>query len=75
MILLQLLEIRLDNILFRLSMTSTIPQVRQLVNYRHILVNGCIIDILSYRCKLGNIITTRDDQQTTKTNVIREKQS
>ncbi|KAF8028618.1 hypothetical protein BT93_E1298 [Corymbia citriodora subsp. variegata] len=48
-VLLQLLEMHLDNIVFRLSMASTIPQARQLVNHRHILVNGCIVDIPSYR--------------------------
>ncbi|CAN4122258.1 unnamed protein product [Withania somnifera] len=41
-VLLQLLEMRLDNILFRLGMASTIPAARQLVNHRHILVNGRI---------------------------------
>ncbi|DAD49719.1 TPA_asm: hypothetical protein HUJ06_000080 [Nelumbo nucifera] len=41
---------RLDNILFRLGMASTIPGARQLVNHRHILVNGRIVDIPSYRC-------------------------
>jgi len=39
-VLLQLLEMLLDNILFRLGMASTIPRARQLVNHRHILVNG-----------------------------------
>ncbi|KAJ0010018.1 hypothetical protein Pint_33207 [Pistacia integerrima] len=62
LVLLQLLEMRLDNILFRLGMASTIPQARQLVNHRHILVNGRIVDIPSYRCKPRNIITARDDQ-------------
>ena len=41
--LLQLLEMRLDNILFRLGMALTIPGARQLVNHRHILVNGHIV--------------------------------
>ncbi|KAL3648525.1 40S ribosomal protein S4 [Castilleja foliolosa] len=50
-VLLQLLEMRLDNILFRLGMASTIPAARQLVNHRHVLVNGRIVDIPSYRCK------------------------
>ncbi|CAN6801443.1 unnamed protein product [Brassica oleracea] len=50
-VLLQLLEMRLDNILFRLGMALTIPQARQLVNHGHILVNGRIVDIPSYRCK------------------------
>ena len=62
-VLLQLLEMRLDNILFRLGMASTISQARQLVNHRHILVNGRMVDIPSYRCKPRDIITARDDQK------------
>ena len=62
-VLLQLLEMRLDNILFRLGMASTIPGARQLVNHRHILVNGRIVDIPSFRCKPRDIITTKDNQR------------
>ncbi|TYH21705.1 hypothetical protein ES288_A04G066800v1, partial [Gossypium darwinii] len=62
-VLLQLLEMRLDNILFRLGMASTIPQARQLVNHRHILVNGRTVDIPSYRCKPRDIISARDEQK------------
>lgn len=62
-VLLQLLEMRLDNILFRLGMTSTISGARQLVNHRHILVNGRIVDIPSYRCKPQDIITARNEQK------------
>nr|YP_009466631.1 ribosomal protein S4 [Genlisea violacea]AUN28686.1 ribosomal protein S4 [Genlisea violacea] len=62
-VLLQLLEMRLDNILFRLGMTSTIPAARQLVNHRHILVNGRIVDIPSYRCKPQDIITGKDEEK------------
>nr|YP_010888409.1 ribosomal protein S4 [Pedicularis plicata]WJJ68185.1 ribosomal protein S4 [Pedicularis plicata] len=62
-VLLQLLEMRLDNILFRLSMASTIPAARQLVNHRHVLVNGRVVDIPSYRCKSRDIITAKDEQQ------------
>lgn len=61
-VLLQLLEMRLDNVLFRLGMASTIPGARQLVNHRHILVNDRIVDIPSYRCKPQDIITTKDKQ-------------
>ena len=63
LVLLQLLEMRLDNILFRLGMASTIPAARQLVNHRHILVNGHIVDIPSYRCKPRDIITAKDEQK------------
>nr|YP_009138395.1 ribosomal protein S4 [Lathyrus davidii]AIK20613.1 ribosomal protein S4 [Lathyrus davidii] len=62
-VLLQLLEMRLDNILFRLGMAATIPQARQLVNHRHVLVNGRIVDIPSYRCKPEDIITAKDEQK------------
>nr|YP_010622830.1 ribosomal protein S4 [Barringtonia asiatica]WBF92729.1 ribosomal protein S4 [Barringtonia asiatica] len=62
-VLLQLLEMRLDNILFRLGMASTIPGARQLVNHRHILVNDRRVDIPSYRCKPQDIITARDEQK------------
>nr|AGW04746.1 ribosomal protein S4 [Orthosia scoparia] len=62
-VLLQLLEMRLDNILFRLGMASTIPAARQFVNHRHFLVNGHIVDIPSYRCKPGDIITVKDEQK------------
>nr|YP_009478750.1 ribosomal protein S4 [Alseodaphne gracilis]YP_009478831.1 ribosomal protein S4 [Alseodaphne huanglianshanensis]YP_010560777.1 ribosomal protein S4 [Dehaasia hainanensis]AVP74710.1 ribosomal protein S4 [Alseodaphne gracilis]AVP74791.1 ribosomal protein S4 [Alseodaphne huanglianshanensis]QWL23684.1 ribosomal protein S4 [Alseodaphne gracilis]UYW36048.1 ribosomal protein S4 [Dehaasia hainanensis] len=62
-VLLQLLEMRLDNILFRLGMASTISGARQLVNHRHILVNGRVVDIPSYRCKPRDIITARDEQR------------
>nr|YP_009548928.1 ribosomal protein S4 [Myriopteris scabra]AYW15903.1 ribosomal protein S4 [Myriopteris scabra] len=57
---LQLLEMRLDNVIFQLNMASTIPAARQLVSHRHILVNRRIVDIPSYRCKPKDIITIRN---------------
>nr|YP_010214412.1 ribosomal protein S4 [Loranthus lambertianus]UBN08267.1 ribosomal protein S4 [Loranthus lambertianus] len=62
-ILLQLLEMRLDNILFRLGMASTISGARQLVNHGHILINSRIVDIPSYRCKPRDIITAKNEQK------------
>nr|QBE88759.1 ribosomal protein S4 [Hypertelis spergulacea] len=62
-VLLQLLEMRLDNILFRLGMAPTIPAARQLVNHRHILVNGRIVDIPNFRCKPQDTIIAKDDQK------------
>nr|CAQ52710.1 ribosomal protein S4 [Glossadelphus baldwinii] len=59
-VLLQLLEMRLDNVIFRLGMAPTIPGARQLVNHRHILVNDCIVDIPSYRCKPQDFITIKN---------------
>lgn len=57
---LQLLEMRPDNIVFQLGMASTIPAARQLVNHRHIAVNDRMVDIPSYRCKPGDVITLRN---------------
>ncbi|RYQ90495.1 hypothetical protein Ahy_B09g096570 isoform C [Arachis hypogaea] len=44
-------------------MASTIPQARQLVNHKHVLVNGRIVDIPSYRCKPQDIITAKDEHK------------
>nr|APW79558.1 ribosomal protein S4 [Aulacopilum cf. abbreviatum MS1018] len=62
-ILLQLLEMRLDNVIFRLGMAPTIPGARQLVNHKHILVNNRIVNIPSYRCKPQDLITIKDRQK------------
>lgn len=62
-VLLQLLEMRLDNVIFRLGMAPTIPGARQLVNHRHILVNDRIVNIPSYRCKPQDFITIKDRQK------------
>nr|WGN99938.1 ribosomal protein S4 [Dicranella vaginata] len=62
-VLLQLLEMRLDNVIFRLGMAPTIPGARQLVNHRHILVNDQIVNIPSYRCKPQDFITIKDRQE------------
>nr|UPO65727.1 ribosomal protein S4 [Euastrum ansatum] len=59
-VLLQLLEMRLDNIIFRLGMAPTIPAARQLVNHGHVLVNDRVVDIPSYRCKPQDILSIRD---------------
>ena len=58
--LLQLLEMRLDCIVFRLGMAPTIPAARQVVNHGHIVVNGRKVTIPSYECKVGDIITVRN---------------
>jgi small subunit ribosomal protein S4 len=57
--LLQLLEMRLDNTVFRLGMARTIPAARQLVSHGHIAVNGKIVNIPSYGCKPTNLISVR----------------
>ena len=58
--LLQLLEMRLDNTVFRLGMAGTIPGARQLVGHGHITVNGKVVDIPSYQCRPGDVIGVRD---------------
>ena len=56
-ILLQLLETRLDNIVYRLGMAKTRAAARQLVNHGHILVNGKKVDIPSYQVRAGEVVS------------------
>lgn len=60
LILLQILEMRLDNTIFRMGISPTIPAARQLVNHRHITVNNQIISICSYQCKPGDVIKIKN---------------
>ncbi len=60
LVLLQLLEMRLDNTVFRLAMAPTIPAARQLVNHGHVTVNGRNVDIASYQCRSGDVIAVRN---------------
>ena len=57
--LLELLERRLDNVVFRTGFAPTIPAARQLVNHGHITVNGRRVDIASYRVSAGDVIRPR----------------
>lgn len=63
-ILLQILETRLDNVLFRLGFASTIPAARQLINHGHIFINSKRIDIPSYLCKENDVISVKDSSRT-----------
>jgi small subunit ribosomal protein S4 len=65
-VLLQLLEMRLDNTVFRLGMASTIPAARQLVNHGHVTVNGRVVDIPSYNCRPGDVVAVRDTERSRK---------
>ncbi len=56
-ILLRLLEQRLDNVVFRAGWASTRPQARQFVNHGLIQVDGKRVDIASFRCKKGAVIS------------------
>ena len=58
--LLSILESRLDNVVFRLGLSNTRRESRQMVNHGHILVNGSRVDIPSYRVKVGDVITLKE---------------
>ena len=59
-ILLQLLEMRLDNVIFRLGMAPTIAAARQIVGHKHITINKSCVSIPSYQCKPGDIISVKE---------------
>ena len=59
-ILLQLLEARLDNVVYRLGIARTRAAARQLVSHRHITVNGRVLNIPSYSVKPGDVVAVRE---------------
>ncbi len=59
-VLLQLLESRLDNVVFRLGIAPTRAASRQLVSHRHITVNGNVVNISSYLLRTGDIVGVRE---------------
>lgn len=65
-VLLQILEMRLDNTVFRMGMAPTIPAARQLVNHCHVTVNGRVVNIASYQCRPGETIAIRDREASRK---------
>ena len=62
-LLLQYLERRLDNVIYRLGFGGTRRQARQIVSHGHILINGKRVDIASYRVKQGDVITVKEDSK------------
>ena len=60
---LKLLESRLDNLVYRIGFATTRRGARQLVNHGHITVNGSKVDIPSYRCKVGDVISVKDSDK------------
>ena len=58
--LLQLLEARLDNVVYRMGMATTRRAARQVVNHGHITVNGIKVDIPSYTVKPGDVIAVKE---------------
>ena len=59
-VLLQLLESRLDNIVYRLGIAPTRAAARQLVSHRHIVVDGKVVNIPSYQVKPGQVVGVRE---------------
>jgi small subunit ribosomal protein S4 len=59
-VLLQLLESRLDNVVFRLGISRSRAGARQLVNHGHIIINGHVVNIPSYSVKPGEVIGVRE---------------
>lgn len=59
-ILLQSLECRLDNVVYRLGIAPTRAAARQLVNHKHIVVDGSVVNIASYSVKPGQVIGVRE---------------
>ncbi|MFW5758127.1 MAG: 30S ribosomal protein S4 [Bacteroidota bacterium] len=59
-ILLQLLESRLDNVVYRMGIAPTRRGARQLVGHRHITVNGSVVNIPSYNLRPGDIVGVRE---------------
>ena len=62
--LLQLMEARLDNVVFRCGFAPTIPAARQLVGHGHVLVNGKRLDIPSYSVNEGDVISLKEKSKT-----------
>jgi len=60
LILLQLLEMRLDTICFTLGFAKSIAEARQLVNHGHITINNKVVNIPSFQCRLNDVIGIKD---------------
>lgn len=66
-VLLQLLESRLDNVVYRLGVAPSRSSARQLVSHRHITVNGQVVNIPSFQLKPGDIIGVREKSKSLET--------
>lgn len=69
-ILLQLLELRLDNIIFRLGFANTRAAARQIVSHGHVTVNGKKAAVASYSCRPGDVIAMRG-KESSKQMIVR----
>ena len=66
-VLLQMLEARLDNAVYRLGIAPTRRAARQLVSHKHILVNGDVVNIPSYALKPGDLVEVREKSKSLET--------
>lgn len=63
-VLLQMLELRLDNVVFKLGFAKTRDEAKQLVSHGHITVNGKKVGISSYQVKVGDVISFKEKSKT-----------
>jgi small subunit ribosomal protein S4 len=63
-VLLQLIESRLDNVVYRMGIAPTRRGARQLVSHAHITVNGSVVNIPSYSLKSGDVVAVREKSKT-----------
>jgi small subunit ribosomal protein S4 len=66
-VLLQLCESRLDNVVYRMGLSTSRSGARQLVSHRHITVNGDIVNIPSYSLKAGDVVGVREKSKSLQT--------
>ena len=66
-VLLQLCEARLDNVVFRMGISTSRRGARQLVSHRHITVNGELVNIPSYSLKAGDVVGVREKSKSLQT--------
>jgi len=66
-VLLQLLETRLDNVVYRMGLAPSRSGGRQLVSHRHITVNGEVVNIPSYSLRIGDIVGVREKSKSLET--------
>lgn len=64
--LMAMLECRLDSIIFRLGFARTRREARQIVDHKHVLVNGKLVNIPSYLCKAGDVVTIKENKKDTQ---------
>ena len=64
--LMTILESRLDNVVFRLGLARTRKEARQIVDHKHVLVNGKCVNIPSYLVKAGDIIEIKENAKSSQ---------